>query len=425
LEGIRPGYVPDSRPPQQAGLGAAQSQQIANAASDPHKSLWDRIKEPENLIPLLTAIGVMGTTPTRHLGVALASGLTAGAQAYLPTQQQQANIAQTKATTAQTQAQASRIQQVTMDDISRAMGYGNAVAQLDPNGKYQTPDGRRWSLVQKGSLQPGAGATGGAPTYKMIGPVGQQVAAQAANKYNSMVWEHPEQEKQQQDQAQQIQDAGLQARENLLATQRWESSMAHNQDILSPGSGSDFRAHAVSMLNTALRAVGHPEMQVKEGDLEAAQMAAKTSTGIAALHEAEGNQRSFGALKAFLQATPNTQMQRGAALNLMADEHIQNQEAIDKMNYLQEVDKENQRVNGVPPRRYLPGDTLVNGYNQEFREGDYERDRNNFAAILQAKSYPAVMNVLQNGTPEQKQQKYDELDAAYGRNFHRYFTGTP
>ena len=45
-----------------------------------------------NVVPLLTGLAAMGTAPTRHLGVALAAGLGAGAQAYLPAQQQAAEI---------------------------------------------------------------------------------------------------------------------------------------------------------------------------------------------------------------------------------------------------------------------------------------------------------------------------------------------
>jgi hypothetical protein len=45
-----------------------------------------------NVVPLLTGLAAMGTAPTKHLGVALAAGLGAGAQAYLPAQQQAADI---------------------------------------------------------------------------------------------------------------------------------------------------------------------------------------------------------------------------------------------------------------------------------------------------------------------------------------------
>jgi hypothetical protein len=55
---------------------------------------WERNKA--NAIPALEGLAAMGTAPTRHLGVALAAGLGAGAQAYYPTQQQAAQVQQTQ-----------------------------------------------------------------------------------------------------------------------------------------------------------------------------------------------------------------------------------------------------------------------------------------------------------------------------------------
>jgi hypothetical protein len=78
-------------PPQASGVAPAQAP-VASSGVAPSKSLWDKIKdsplaESKNLVPLLTAIGAMGTAPTRHFGVALAAGLGAGAQQYVPTQE--------------------------------------------------------------------------------------------------------------------------------------------------------------------------------------------------------------------------------------------------------------------------------------------------------------------------------------------------
>ena len=65
--------------------------------ADVAPSLWDKAKsglasvgldKASNVVPLLTGLAAMGTAPTRSLGVALASGLGAGAQAYLPAQAQ-------------------------------------------------------------------------------------------------------------------------------------------------------------------------------------------------------------------------------------------------------------------------------------------------------------------------------------------------
>ncbi len=69
-----------------AGATTAPPAKSAPAASgEPEDHWW---KHASNVVPLLQGIAAMGTAPTRHLGVALASGLGAGAQAYLPAQQE-------------------------------------------------------------------------------------------------------------------------------------------------------------------------------------------------------------------------------------------------------------------------------------------------------------------------------------------------
>jgi hypothetical protein len=85
-----PGVAPtmETTPPVDAGptpsAGIAPPPEKAPKQPDSGESFWDKVKKPENLVPLLTAIGAMGTAPTRHLGVALAAGLGAGAQSYYP-----------------------------------------------------------------------------------------------------------------------------------------------------------------------------------------------------------------------------------------------------------------------------------------------------------------------------------------------------
>jgi hypothetical protein len=69
----------------------------ADLKMDSGPSWWDRNKG--KAIPLLEGLAAMGTAPTRHLGVALAAGLGAGAGAYVPTQQGLASTRQTEAET--------------------------------------------------------------------------------------------------------------------------------------------------------------------------------------------------------------------------------------------------------------------------------------------------------------------------------------
>jgi hypothetical protein len=88
-----------------SGLAAADTSVAPTAAKadaplkmDSGPSWWDRNKG--KAIPLLEGLAAMGTAPTKHLGVALAAGLGAGAGAYVPTQ---AGLADTRQTEAQTQ----------------------------------------------------------------------------------------------------------------------------------------------------------------------------------------------------------------------------------------------------------------------------------------------------------------------------------
>jgi hypothetical protein len=73
--------APDAQPQKKSALGAIGD-------------WWDRNKT--NAIPALEGLAAMGTAPTKHFGVALAAGLGAGAQAYMPTQQAAANLQQTQ-----------------------------------------------------------------------------------------------------------------------------------------------------------------------------------------------------------------------------------------------------------------------------------------------------------------------------------------
>jgi hypothetical protein len=89
---------------------------------DPQAPAQDHwYKHAENVIPLLTGIAAMGTAPTRSWGTALAAGLGAGTQAYLPVQQQQADIQRT-----QLQNQRTRMQLGIMQDQNGGGGQGGS-----------------------------------------------------------------------------------------------------------------------------------------------------------------------------------------------------------------------------------------------------------------------------------------------------------
>lgn len=99
---IAPTYVPQDDVPQlPTGVAPPKDAPVKDepkADDSAPKDHW--YKHAENIVPLLTGLAAMGTAPTRSLGVALASGLGAGAQSWLPAQQEVATREQTQANTA-------------------------------------------------------------------------------------------------------------------------------------------------------------------------------------------------------------------------------------------------------------------------------------------------------------------------------------
>jgi Chaperone of endosialidase len=96
--GFADGGAPDDADPTQdpdvaaapSGMAAAQT---APASSDITGGSKPWYKDTGKLIPLAQALAAMGTAPTKHLGVALAAGLGAGASSYQQQQEALANQA--------------------------------------------------------------------------------------------------------------------------------------------------------------------------------------------------------------------------------------------------------------------------------------------------------------------------------------------
>lgn len=94
----------------QSVVPSAEAATTGNVAKQPQQNIVDKALgllknkqgeyDQQKIIPLLAGIAAMGTAPTRSLGVALASGLGAGTQAYMGTQANLAELARKQAETA-------------------------------------------------------------------------------------------------------------------------------------------------------------------------------------------------------------------------------------------------------------------------------------------------------------------------------------
>ena len=144
----------------------ADSAGLAPAKADDKKdgpSWWDRNKG--NVIPALEGLAAMGTAPTRSWGRALATGLGAGAEAYVPTQEGLANAGLTQ-------------------QKARNEGYQADLMQAANNVAIPALAGTRSPAAGSPASTPGAGTPNGAAPYQPTAPA-PTLAQQLRQKYQN------------------------------------------------------------------------------------------------------------------------------------------------------------------------------------------------------------------------------------------------
>jgi hypothetical protein len=99
-------------------------------------------KNQKWLVPLLSGIGTMASSPSRYLGAAVLQGLGGGAQSYAQMQKQAADIERTKAATEQTYAQ-------TVGSSIKYEGGRTFIRAVGPQGYYWMPFNDWWALDPK------------------------------------------------------------------------------------------------------------------------------------------------------------------------------------------------------------------------------------------------------------------------------------
>jgi hypothetical protein len=402
-----------------AGLGAATKPTAAKAPAEPGKlnKFLEWAKKPENFIPLAT--GITGTimAPTRNPLVAAAYGLQSGVQAYQPTLQKQAQLEQTRATTGQTQA-------LTLNQLYQMAGQRNLVPVEDPNGPFSVGS-KRYSLapISAAIKRPeGAGAATTVTGPTVLGKTGIETADAAGNRF---LMASPEEQKASKQQIDEIAGDAVNAQSDMMDINRFASaasfprSGAYEAGALYPLKSQIFNWYN-SLVSTFIK---DPEtrknLMVDPQGMTEAQITDKVTTGTAALREAGAGQRSFGALQAFLKATPNQTMPREAMLNLISDMVVHNQQTMDKARYINDFDKRVEASTGLP-RNFYATDALQ-AYNSDNPVTKYQADRDNLFNVMNKNQYQNIMTLLQN--PEKRDAMIKAIDSKYGAGFHRYFTG--
>jgi hypothetical protein len=311
----------------------------------------------ENLIPLLTGVAAMGTAPTRSLGVALASGVGAGAQSYMNTAQQQARIEKTQADTA---------------NVAQGIAVNNGMVTL-ANGQRMLL-GQYRALVAQGKAPPLAGAQQAAKLSGAPAGGGQQTADQAISGLPRSQESHNY-----------VKDYGTSridqdySRLTQLDPTQWENERAISakteDGIVQNAASAHTQGGTISQLSSTLMAMpdngvlaGGAFNGIKAGLAGRANDIMRTIAGAAGVdptpyliadatpHDAMGlkaaadklgamltfarahgaDQNSLGALEAAATAVPTTQLSKQQATSVLASLYVDKQHALDMAEYMNE-----------------------------------------------------------------------------------------
>lgn len=324
----------------------------------------DFLTSRQFVVPLLTGLGAMASSPSRYLGSAVLQGIGAGAQAYGAQEKQVADVEKTRAETRS-------VETGTFQKSLMQTPFGNVVwlynGSLMPLGEYdklskagkapallgRIPDNaeevlRKWKQAQEAT---GAQA---APTAEEAakGAIAPVTPVEKAPLPPSGLGYDPESVKTAEREKNVIMSGGAEAQTAQKVTDNYLKSVvpmataardsaryltelaanlsdaAQGKGLDAPGFGFDARAQATSALNTLSRSFGGA------GDFGQAdsisEINKKIETLQAAVQAAGGNQESFAALNALRNAIASPSMSPRAFSKLSSDLLVQNQRAIDR-----------------------------------------------------------------------------------------------
>jgi hypothetical protein len=386
------------------------------------------VSQPENFIPLATGIAAATAAPTRNTFVALAQGLGAGAQAYQPVMQKQAELAKTKEETRKIATEAGVFEASTLRELQQIANIRGLVPKEDPNGVFRVGD-KRYSLVpvSEAISKPSAGGVRptGAPEAPATGILGPNAVAAAQNAGTRFLTASETEQANSRQQIDQSLAAGNKARNDLLDINRFAQSAAlPRTPILEQGALFPIKNQLASFYDSLVTTfIQDPalreKMRIDPNSMTQTQITDKVAFGTAALRESGAGQRSLGALEAFLAGSPNQTQTRDTMVNLIADMIIHNQKLTDEAAAISDFDRLVESSTGLPRSFYYTD--AVQAYQKDKPITAYENDRDQLVKIMMGDGYQALITALKD--PKVRPAMISSLDKAYGQGFHRYFTG--
>ena len=384
----------------QSGLtprSAAQSEQQKPAEKD-----W-MARNESWVIPLVTGLGTMASSPSRYLGSAILQGLMGAGQGYQQTQaalgQRQMVSAQEAQTRMITEEIAARIagtaynpqlgrvrvmrpdgrgyQFITLSEYTRLLREGRT-PQTGPSAPSQTQEAPPVQIP--GATAPsGAAAPPGAVQREDLTPSATQRQAQPPAPQGTPTGPEVPESPIYSVLPREIQQSSASLAENIMNTPMgalrpdqarniWPdlsrsaaaqyatvpernafagalSGIAEEGPLSSGPFGQQIGVPAVSWANSLLRSLGI-SYQIRPEELATAEEARKMVMRSGIQQQAESGSRAFQELRAVLEAVPNAAMSRQAQADLVADTYISSQRQIDLNNFAN-LYRENLRTNGL------------------------------------------------------------------------------
>jgi len=396
------------------------------------------LDKKENLIPLLTGIAAMGTAPTRSLGVALAAGVGAGAQAYQPTQESIAGVRNMDAGTfAIANEQAMKNGMVILADGSRMLlgQYRELLAQR------RAPKTMADAMANRVTGQPQGSPADGAVTQA-------QTAIDALPK-------SPEGHSYVQNAGSHQIDQDYQRLNGLASPQQWdnerqisgrtEASVAANADSarrvggtlnqlsptlmsmpdtgLSSGHFNDLKVGIVNRIEDFANTVaGVAGVKVPESlqigrfdpkDPAALSAASKKLSGLLQFAQANGaDQDSLGALRTAAETVPNVSLTKNQARVVLAGLYIDKQRALDTAQYM------NEYKGNVQARHPGQGDLYLAHSALSASRADLPEQQYAVAKDLLVAALPSIPQILKDPHAKEKLDAIGERNGVH--NFSRF-----
>jgi hypothetical protein len=375
-------------------------------------------------VPLLTALSAMGTAPTRSLGVALASGVGAGAEAYPALQTQQAKLQSQRLLNS---GQAAKIAKTGLAGGPAAPGQPGINMGGENVGFTSTVPAVKQAF-QPTIVQPAPPPEPGAPLEYRNNPVGmagKQFASNAMGNY--FLADDAAKANAPQDYARISNEyrAANDGRVNLDALESSVIGTIHQKGGTGPY--TSLASGWMAVANQIATALGLPPPDPAMAANP--QLMLKYATDLAAARAQAGDQRSAEALGTLAKTVPSPDMTPDANAQLMAALKIQNQTAIDRGVYRSRVE-----AMGATPGRYLPSD-LEQSFRQDVTNEQQAKDKDALAGLYMSEvgknakgngisKFQMLKQQIQAApSKEARGDMLRKIDTRYGPGFHRYFTG--